>query len=334
MGSAIVVYDLALIRELWECRVRKYKQRQKKEQERLEKSALAQLNQQWQYRLECKKRALQLSAQRGMANEFSDFQLYQEQEKKPLSYERISADSGTESDFEEKLLIFELSGEYWKEFPESLIEMTDLRVWRITRTSIHEIPVYIEHFQDLRVLELPRNCITELPAEIGKLIYLKELNLSYNKLSSIPPELGECENLEKLELIANLNLWELPFELSNLKKLIYLDLSANKFHTIPVCVLRMSGLQWFDISNNLLKELPEDIDRLQELNSFFLQKNIMTYLPNSLCNISTLSMIVVSGDHLVSMPTAICCSPKIKNCSQLHYQGFSDLSFVMRLNNF
>lgn len=53
----------------------------------------------------------------------------------------------------------------------------------------------------------------------GKLANLKELNVSYNKLSSIPPELGDCENLEKLELTANFNLTELPFEVTDLCKI-------------------------------------------------------------------------------------------------------------------
>lgn len=41
--------------------------------------------------------------------------------------------------------------------------------------------------------------------------------MNYNKLSSIPPELGECENLEKLEMTANLDLSELPFEVIEMK---------------------------------------------------------------------------------------------------------------------
>lgn len=40
-GMDIPVYDLSLIRSLWETRARKYKQRQRKEQERIDKSALA-----------------------------------------------------------------------------------------------------------------------------------------------------------------------------------------------------------------------------------------------------------------------------------------------------
>lgn len=37
----VPVYDLSLIRGIWEVRVKKHRQKQKKEQERREKSALA-----------------------------------------------------------------------------------------------------------------------------------------------------------------------------------------------------------------------------------------------------------------------------------------------------
>lgn len=40
IGTDIPVYDLSVIRSLWEGRVKKYKQRQKKEQDRINKSAL------------------------------------------------------------------------------------------------------------------------------------------------------------------------------------------------------------------------------------------------------------------------------------------------------
>ncbi|KAJ8380944.1 hypothetical protein SKAU_G00017220 [Synaphobranchus kaupii] len=311
----VPVYDLSHIRSIWEGRVKKYRQRQRKEHERVEKSALAKLNEQWQYRLTC--RTMKPS-------EIAELQHYLE--RKPLSdtinyngisdlqpyQESLEADSDQKVKIEEQRFIFELDDESRTELPDYIQEMTHLRQWHIRGTRIHMIPKYIENFQELQVLDVPKNDIEELPVEIGKLVSLKELNVSYNKLSNIPPELGECEKLERLEVIANLDIKELPFELSNLKKLTYLDLSANKLSCIPVCVLRMSSLQWLDISNNLLTDLPQDIDRLEELKTLFLHKNKLTYLPMELTNISTLQMIVVSGDLLVCLPTSLCDNPAIK----------------------
>ncbi|XP_043920151.1 leucine-rich repeat-containing protein 2 isoform X2 [Protopterus annectens] len=212
----------------------------------------------------------------------------------------------------EKHLIFELYGENWVELPDSLKEMTYLKEWHINKTKIQRIPSFIELFQNLRILEMTQNLIIELPLEIGKLTQLKEMNLSFNKLAAIPPELGECVNLKRLDLAGNEELSELPFELSNLKKVEFLDISGNKFCSIPVCVLRMPQLKWLDVSSNSLKDLPEDIDRLEALQSLFLQKNCLTYLPMSLTKLSKLTMLIVSGDHLREVPSKICYSSKIK----------------------
>ncbi|XP_009976242.1 PREDICTED: leucine-rich repeat-containing protein 2-like, partial [Tauraco erythrolophus] len=117
-----------------------------------------------------------------------------------------------ESNKERNKFIFQLSGEQWTEFPDSLKEQIYLKEWHVCNTLIQTIPAYIALFQDLRVLELSKNQINHLPVEIGCLKKLKVLNVSFNNLKSVPPELGDCENLEKLDLSGNMEITELPFE--------------------------------------------------------------------------------------------------------------------------
>ncbi|KAM6965434.1 leucine-rich repeat-containing protein 2, partial [Aplochiton taeniatus] len=297
----VPVYDLSLIRSMWEGRAKVYRQRQNREQERVEKSALAKINQHWQYRIQCKKALkdgevarLQQYLERST---LTDIQPYQE-----------PADSQVEED----KYRFELDGEAWMELPVELRTMLYLREWHIRGTKIQRLPDYIVQFQDLSVLDIPKNSIEALPVEIGKLFKLRELNVNYNRLSSVPPELGDCENLEWLELTGNQHLSELPFELSNLKKLKHLDIAENRFASIPICALRMNSLQLLDISNNVLTDLPEDMDRLEELETLFVHKNRMSYLPHCLTNISSLKMIVVSGDELTCIPTKLCETSTLK----------------------
>ncbi|XP_062399669.1 leucine-rich repeat-containing protein 2 isoform X2 [Sardina pilchardus] len=312
MKRDVPVYDLSLIKGMWETRANYQKKRQRKEQERLAKSALQRVNQEWQYRIACRKMK---------SSEMSELQHYLERSSlrevsiepylEPTEGPTTEPDSSV-LEVEEKRFIFELNGDNWKEVPASLFEMTYLREWHISATKITKIPEFIAMFQDMRILDIPKNSIDKLPPEIGKLTKLRELNVSYNRLSDIPPELGDCENLERLELTSNLDLMELPFELSNLKKLVHLDLAENKFISIPICVLRMSSLQWLDFSNNKLKDLPEDIDRLEELTTLFLHKNQLTYLPMTMANMTTLTMIVVTGDDLVCLPSKLVDNPAMK----------------------
>ena len=53
----------------------------------------------------------------------------------------------------------------------------------------------------------------------------------------------------------------LPLQLSNLLKLTHLDLSMNRFTTIPPAVLNMPALEWLDMGSNRLEQLPDTIER-------------------------------------------------------------------------
>uniref|UniRef100_A0A8C7VT20 Disease resistance R13L4/SHOC-2-like LRR domain-containing protein n=2 Tax=Oncorhynchus mykiss TaxID=8022 RepID=A0A8C7VT20_ONCMY len=299
----IPVYDISLLRNIWEGREKKYKNKQKKEHERVQKSALAKINQQWQYRIACKTlksnevEVLQHYLTRTALNEIQPHQ--------------DIPNTDANSIIEGIKFIFELDGDKWMELPDNLLDMTYLREWHIRRTKICKLPEWIVQFPDLCVLDIPQNGIDKLPVEIGQLTKLRVLKVNYNRLSSIPPELGECENLERLELTGN-DLEQLPFELSNLKKVTHLDIAENQFASIPICALRMTSLQLLDMSINMLTDLPEDMDRLEELESLFVHKNNMSYLPKCLVNITTLKMIVVSGDTLICWPSGLKENPAIK----------------------
>ncbi|CAH6777615.1 Lrrc2 [Phodopus roborovskii] len=303
MGHKVVVFDISVVRALWETRVKKHKAWQKKEEERLEKSALEKIKEEWDFVAECRRKGVPQAQY--CKNGFVDTNTRVLDKIERTSVARQSS-RVKDRDKRSNPFVFELSGAQWKELPDWLKEQTHLKEWHVHSTLIQIIPTYIELFQAMRILHLPKNQITCLPAEIGHLKNLKELNVSFNHLRSIPPELGDCGNLERFDCSGNLDLMELPFELSNLKQVTFVDISANKFSSVPVCVLRMCRLQWLDISSNNLSDLPQDIDRLEELQSFLLYKNKLTYLPQAMLNLKKLTLLVVSGDHLVELPTALC----------------------------
>ncbi|XP_072006910.1 leucine-rich repeat-containing protein 2 isoform X2 [Engystomops pustulosus] len=309
MTFEVIVVNISQIRGIWETRVKKYRDRCKKEKERLETSALQKIKQEWSFMLECRNKGIPQSEY--LKNGFVDTPLeILDTHLRNSSISKWSASK--EEEPETSKFIFSLCGSEWQELPDYLKEQTYLKEWHINKTLIHTIPDYIQTFEDMNVLDMSQNKISSLPPEIGCLRNLRELNLSFNNLKNIPPELGDCENLLKLDLSGNLELSELPFELSNLKKVTFVDLSANKFSSIPICVLRMSNLQWLDISSNNLKDLPQDIDRLEGLETLLMQKNAMTYLPIELANLSNLKLLVVSGDNLVEIPSALVENPSLK----------------------
>ncbi|KAG8596003.1 hypothetical protein GDO81_001702 [Engystomops pustulosus] len=251
MTFEVIVVNISQIRGIWETRVKKYRERCKKEKERLETSALQKIKQEWSFMLECRNKGIPQSEY--LKNGFVDTTL---------------------------------------EILDTHLRNSSISKWSASKEEEPETSKFIFSLWCLR--------------------NLRELNLSFNNLKNIPPELGDCENLLKLDLSGNLELSELPFELSNLKKVTFVDLSANKFSSVPICVLRMSNLQWLDISSNNLKDLPQDIDRLEGLETLLMQKNAMTYLPIELANLSNLKLLVVSGDNLVEIPSALVENPSLK----------------------
>ncbi|XP_007531490.2 leucine-rich repeat-containing protein 2 [Erinaceus europaeus] len=305
MGHKVVVFDISAIRSLWETRVKKHRARQKKEAERLEQSALEKIKAEWNFVSECRKKGIPQAAY--TKNGFTDTSLRLLEKVERNVFTRQSGLS-KERGKPHNPFVFEISGQHWKELPDSLKEQGHLREWHIKDTRVQVIPAYVGLFRAMTVLHLAHNQLSQLPAEIGCLKNLKELNVSFNHLKSIPPELGGCESLESLDCSGNLELTELPFELSNLKQVTFIDISANKFPSVPVCVLRMCHLRWLDISSNNLRDLPQDVDRLQELQTFLLYNNQLTYLPSALLNLKKLTLLVVSGDRLVELPTALCDS--------------------------
>uniref|UniRef100_A0A8D1HER5 Leucine rich repeat containing 2 n=1 Tax=Sus scrofa TaxID=9823 RepID=A0A8D1HER5_PIG len=311
MGHKVVVFDISVVRALWETRVKKHRAWQKKEAERLEKSALEKIKEEWNFVAECRRKGIPQAVY--CKNGFVDtsVRLLDKIERNSLARQSSLSKEGHKRSSE---FVFELFGEHWKEFPDSLKEQTHLKEWHISNTLIQIIPTYIELFQAMRILDLPKNQISRLPAEIGRLKNLKELNVSFNYLKSIPPELGDCENLEKLDCSGNLELTELPFELSNLKQASFVDISANKFSSVPICVLRMSNLQWLDISNNNLNDLPQDIDRFNQPQTHLLYKNKVAYfLSHAMLTLGSLNIPITTGLHGISLNFFFCSgSPPFK----------------------
>lgn len=216
MGHKVVVFDISVVRSLWETRVKKHKAWQKKEAERLERSALEKIKEEWNFVAECRRKGIPQAAY--CKNGFIDtsVRLLEKIERNALVRQGSPCkDGGRRSN----PFVFELSGQHWTELPDSLKEQTHLKEWHINNTLIQIIPTYIELFQAMRVLDLPKNQISHLPAEIGRLKNLKELNVSFNHLKSIPPELGDCENLERLDCSGNLEITELPFEAGRIAEL-------------------------------------------------------------------------------------------------------------------
>uniref|UniRef100_A0A8C2JA34 Leucine rich repeat containing 39 n=1 Tax=Cyprinus carpio TaxID=7962 RepID=A0A8C2JA34_CYPCA len=105
---------------------------------------------------------------------------------------------------------------------------------------------------------------------------------------------------------------------NNLKKLYHLDLSMNKFTTIPDCVVKLPSLEWLDMGSNRLESLPEDIHRMEKLHTLWLPRNELEYLPDNISHMQSLNTLVLSKNKLRDIP------PLMEDMSNLRFVNFRD----------
>ncbi|KAL5838554.1 hypothetical protein ACOSQ3_015723 [Xanthoceras sorbifolium] len=102
--------------------------------------------------------------------------------------------------------------------------------------------------------------------------HLRNLNLSFNDFnySRIPSEFGLLSNLTRLDLSSSSFSGQVPFEISRLSKLVYLDISEN--HSLRLETPVVEGL----------------VQNLTGLVELFLDfANMSTVVPSSLTNLSS-----------------------------------------------
>ncbi|KAK9267134.1 hypothetical protein L1049_009553 [Liquidambar formosana] len=136
-----------------------------------------------------------------------------------------------------------------------------------------QLPDSLGHLRNLSRLDLAATSFTgRIPRTFGNLCNLQTLNLMGNKISGEINEfmdgLSRCSNnsLEYLVLGTQLS-GNLPESLGELKKLTYLDLTANLFWgSIPASIGSLSSLQVLALSQNAMNgTIPESIGQLSML---------------------------------------------------------------------
>jgi internalin A len=126
--------------------------------------------------------------------------------------------------------------------PLGIEKLTELTKLDFSQNKIQNLSAEIGQLSSLKKLDLRENLLTEIPSEIGNLTNLTSLDIACNKLSNLPNGIGKLKNLRELNA-SNLawngriegknSIKELPFEISQLKKLEKLDLRGNPIAIPP-----------------------------------------------------------------------------------------------------
>ena len=173
----------------------------------------------------------------------------------------------------------------------------------LSHNNIKSLPDSFGVLASLEVLQLQCNKIQLLPTSFGDLRRLKIFSFNSNRCSSLPPTLQHNLSLQKLYVDKNYlttlpenlpkNLISLscsrnqigpllPETITNLKALLFFDLSHNKVTALSHTMARMTRLQRFNCSHNQilsLNEEPEGMYGMPSLTSLQLRGNLLLFLP-------------------------------------------------------
>jgi len=107
--------------------------------------------------------------------------------------------------------------------------------------------------------------------------------------------------------ISQQKLTEFPASLKQLEPLLRtLDLSENKFMTLPKEIGSFRLLKHLNVNQNRLISLPDSVGDLIKLESLSVCANKLTALPPSLSNLSNLKQVYISDNQISEFPLMFC----------------------------
>ncbi|MDQ2100189.1 MAG: leucine-rich repeat domain-containing protein [Tychonema bourrellyi B0820] len=198
----------------------------------------------------------------------------------------------------------EFIGNKLTEFPDAVLQLTNLKILNLSSNQITVIPEAIGQLSHLRGLDLRSNQITIIPEAIRQLSHLRGLDLRSNQITIIPEAIAQLSNLTELYLNSN-QITVIPEAIGQLSNLTRLDLSSNQITVIPEAIGQLSNLTGLDLRNNQITVIPEAIAQLSNLTGLYLSSNQITVIPEAIGQLSNLTKLNLNSNQITVIPEAI-----------------------------
>jgi Leucine-rich repeat (LRR) protein len=110
----------------------------------------------------------------------------------------------------------------------------------LSKKGLVRVPDWVWEQSELEALMLADNELVEVSEQIGCPRKLHMLDLGHNRLTTLLDALADLNDLTDFLYLHDNQLTSLPPRLNRLRKLRYLNISANTFEVLPewVCVWR------------------------------------------------------------------------------------------------
>lgn len=199
--------------------------------------------------------------------------------------------------------VIDLSKKGLTKIPDYVFKNKNLKVLKLFRNEIKEIPSAIGELVQLEKLYLGDNELVHLPPEIGRLKNLKILSVAYNRLEDLPSEIGDMTNLQQL-WARNNQLEGLPNSIGKLKNLENLQLQFNQLKHLPPTLGDCENMRFMYLNRNNLKELDDNFAKLHNLKELYIANaGPLLTVTEKLCDLRFLEILEI--DAYIALPPCL-----------------------------
>ncbi|MEG4214459.1 COR domain-containing protein [Microcoleus sp. Pol14C6] len=223
-------------------------------------------------------------------------------------------------------------GNQLTEFPDVVLQLTNLKILNLSNNQITQIPEEIGQLSNLTQLDFRSNQITSIPDAIWQLSHLTKLDLGFNQITSIPEAIAQLSHLTILDLSSN-RITFIPEAIGQLSNLTGLALYNNQITFIPEAICQLSNLTLLGLSSNQITFIPEAICQLSNLTRLFLDDNQITFIPEALCQLSNLTILALHNNQITFIPEALCQLSNLTKLVLLNNQITSIPQAICQLSN-
>ncbi|CDW80826.1 leucine-rich repeat-containing protein 40-like [Stylonychia lemnae] len=256
------------------------------------------------------------------------------------------------------LSVLDLHNNKLEEFPESIIDLKNLKTLKVSNNNLSDINPRIALLPVLVRLTIegnPLKCIKSTMRNAGAdqlKKYLKmrledgEVQQEENKIAVIKHMPGASKEFDPWdtllrEFISNnsldlrgKSLSAISPKLWNHTNLLVVDLSNNAFTELPEDIHFLKNLKQLRVQNNKLKQLPLSLLQIQSLQSIeFANNQLPRFYDDSVkrqdINLPSLTFLSLNGNNLTQIPPILKYLPKLQQL-HLHMNKISDIKELCR----
>jgi Leucine-rich repeat (LRR) protein len=219
-----------------------------------------------------------------------------------------------------KLSELRVAGNMLCDLPHDVGRLKDLLLLDLSRNELSTLPHSLYLLTRLAKLRLVHNKFERLPLELAKLLGLEELHIGHNPLIDVPPALCTLPNLRVMQMDACEVLLSPPPEICELgfkdvmaflyrvyeaQRTMVLDMAWLDLEVLYINPTTLSGLTRLNLSGNKFKTLPQQIPYLTKLKSLTFDENRLVVLPPVLGTITSIDKLSFKGNPVESPPQDI-----------------------------